>query len=121
MSAHINTDASAFSAPTGEAVTVTGNSIVDNDLREILSAPLQWGDLSGKTVLVTGAGGMIPSYVVYTLLALNDRGMHIKVVGLVRNLAKVRTTFAAISERSDFLLVEGDVGEEITSIGTIDI
>lgn len=38
------------------------NRVVDEDVEHILSTPLPWDRLNGKTVLVTGAGGMIGGY-----------------------------------------------------------
>ena len=38
------------------------NRIVEEDISRILAAPLPWDRLRGKTVLVTGAGGMIGGY-----------------------------------------------------------
>ena len=61
-------------------------------------------------MLVTGASGMLPSYVVYTLLALNDRrGAGITVHGLVRNEEKARSAAGAGARPPDFQLVVQDV------------
>ena len=60
------------------------NYIIDEDIARIISEDLPWDELAGSTVLVTGASGMIPSYVVYTLLGLNDsRDLGIRVLALV--------------------------------------
>ena len=40
---------------------MTSNIIIE-DISRILSAPLPWERLKGKTVLITGAGGMIGGY-----------------------------------------------------------
>lgn len=104
------------------SVTVTGSAVVDNDLREILSTPVPWDSLDGKTVLVSGASGMIPAYAVYTLLALNEaRDAGITVIGLVRNLAKAKSVLAAILDRPDFVLVEGDVQDDIVIDRPVDL
>jgi nucleoside-diphosphate-sugar epimerase len=84
--------------------------VVRRDLAEILARDLPWDILSGQTVLVTGANGMIPSYLVRTLLALNDaRDTGIRVLGMVRNGDKARRVLADITGRPDFVLVEQDV------------
>ncbi|WP_394279476.1 NAD-dependent epimerase/dehydratase family protein [Microbacterium sp.] len=119
MPDHAAGDARSASA---RAVRVTGSAVVNGDLAEILSAPLPWGDLAGKTVLVTGAAGMIPAYAVYTLLALNDRhAAGITVLGLVRDVAKARRTFGAVADRPDFELIPGDVQQEIDLGRTVDM
>lgn len=67
----------------------TDSAIISEDIAEILSAKLPWTSLSGKTVAVTGAYGMLAAYVVETLLALGK----VKVVALVRSEAKARERF----------------------------
>ena len=55
--------------------------VVIEDLREMCEAELPWGELDGKTVLVTGATGMLASYVTWLLLHLHEReGIHVSVV-----------------------------------------
>ena len=48
------------------------NGIISEDVEHIISEELPWDNFRNSTVLVTGASGMIPSYVVYTMLGLND-------------------------------------------------
>lgn len=95
--------------------------VVSRDLEEIVGRDLPWKEFAGSTVLVTGAGGMLPSYVVHTLLALNDHlGTEISVHGLVRNGAKARRLLAGVLGRPDFQLVVQDVTEPLTWSGPLD-
>lgn len=56
------------------------HAVILEDLEHIVSQPVSWDKLQGKTVLVTGASGMIASYLVFTLLYLNDtRHLNIRV------------------------------------------
>ncbi|MEU1540699.1 NAD-dependent epimerase/dehydratase family protein [Actinacidiphila glaucinigra] len=97
------------------------SSVVAHDLDEILDRDLPWNELSGCTVLVTGASGMLPSYVVHTLLALNDRhGLGITVHGLVRNREKATRLLADLLDRPDFNLVVQDVSEPLELPGPVD-
>ena len=66
------------------------NPVVLQDVDHILNQPLPWELLYGATVLISGAGGFLPAYMVETLAALNARGAKIRLVGLVRNLEKAR-------------------------------
>ena len=66
------------------------NPVVLQDVAHILNQPLPWQLLDGATVLVSGAGGVLPAYMVETFAALNKRGVKLRVVGLVRNLEKAR-------------------------------
>lgn len=53
------------------------HAVILEDLENIVCQPLSWDKLRGKTVLITGASGMIASYLVYTLLYLkNESRLH---------------------------------------------
>lgn len=102
-------------------MAVVSSPVIAQDLDEILARDLPWERLSGTTVLVTGANGMLPSYVVYTLLALNDRhGTGITVHGLVRNEEKARRLLADVLDRPDFHLVVQDVTVPLDLPGPLD-
>jgi len=102
-------------------VTIDTSPVVARDLDEILDRDLPWSELSGRTVLVTGASGMLPSYAVRTLLALNDRtGAGITVHGLVRNEEKARRLLADVVDRPDFRLVVQDVSAPLELSGPLD-
>lgn len=93
---------------------LTGNAIIDNDLEEIVSEPLNWEYFANKTVIITGANGMLPAYIVYTLLALNDTRLKekkCKIIANVRNYDKARRKFERFFERNDFHLFLEDVTE----------
>ena len=49
------------------------NPIICEDVEHIIQEPLDWCSFKDKTVLITGASGMIPSYILYTMLGLNDK------------------------------------------------
>lgn len=86
------------------------NPVITKDIEGIISNDLPWDELKGKTVLVTGASGMIPSYILYTLLGLNDaKHLGIHVLALVRNEAKAKRILGRILERDDVTLIVQDV------------
>jgi UDP-glucuronate decarboxylase len=103
------------------SVPVVRDRVVARDLDEILERALPWEKLFGSTVLVAGASGMLPSYVVYSLLALNDsRDAGITVHGLVRNEQKARGILVDILHRPDFHLLVQDASEPIEVPGPVD-
>ncbi|MDO5139299.1 MAG: NAD-dependent epimerase/dehydratase family protein [Oscillospiraceae bacterium] len=98
-------------------VNKLNNIIISEDVTRIISEDLPWEVFQGKTVLVTGANGMIPSYVVYTLLGLNDsRDLGVNILALVRNESKARKIFGELLERDDLALVVHDVTSPFFSI-----
>ena len=101
----------------------TRHPVIEEDLGFISAADLPWGRFEGRTVLVSGASGFLPAYMVETLLYLNE-GCHrhapTTVVGLVRNEAKARRRFAAYDGRPDLRILVQDVCEETRWDGAVD-
>ena len=95
---------------------MTRHPIVTEDLEAVLSADLPWEALAGRTVLITGAAGFLPAYLVETLLFRNERaeGAKTRVLGLVRHEGRARERFAAYEGRDDLRLLVRDVSEPIT-------
>jgi nucleoside-diphosphate-sugar epimerase len=71
------------------------NSVIQKDLAFITNSQIiDWERFRNKTVLISGANGMLPSYMIETLLYLNlIRQMNISVYALVRNRDKAQKTF----------------------------
>ena len=97
------------------------SSVIDEDVRRIIANDLPWDTFRGKTVLITGASGMIPSYFLYTFLALNDlHDMGVTVIALVRNGEKARRVLGSMLDRDDVVLVCQDVAEPLSVDDHID-
>lgn len=64
------------------------NLIIQEDINNILSADLPWHLFKNKTVVVSGAAGFLPAYMVECLAELNRRKGNIRIIGLVRNIEK---------------------------------
>lgn len=63
-------------------------SIIREDMQNIIDAPLDWTRFASKTVLITGANGFLPSYLLRTFLFLNQSILSrspVRVLALVRN------------------------------------
>ncbi|WP_449039356.1 NAD-dependent epimerase/dehydratase family protein [Parabacteroides goldsteinii] len=90
------------------------NKIIEEDLKEIVSSSLiDWNRFKSKTVLITGANGMLPSYLVFTLLYLNKcKDLNINIIALVRNKERAYQKFNNINDSHLKLLVQ-DVSSPI--------
>jgi len=88
--------------------------IIQEDICDILSNPLPWQKFESKTILITGASGFLPAYMVECLLALEKQlSIRCKVVGLVRNLAKAKARFKHHIENKFLELIEADVSRPL--------
>jgi UDP-glucuronate decarboxylase len=97
------------------------SKVVQEDIREI-ARDVDAALLRGRGVLVAGAAGFLPAYMVETLLHLNDtQSCGCRVIGLVRNLEKASLRFAHHSGREDFVLIEGDVASLPDTLPSADI
>jgi nucleoside-diphosphate-sugar epimerase len=85
--------------------------IVEEDLRRIVQTPLPWDALRGSKVLVSGANGFLPAYMVETLMYLNEvrSGQNTSVIALVRDAERARDRFAHYLGRPDLQFLVQDV------------
>lgn len=78
-------------------------SIIHEDLENIYERGLEWEKLKSSTVLITGAYGMLASYVVFLLIYLNEyKGMNIRVVCQGRSPDKMHSRFGAYMDKEYF-------------------
>ncbi len=99
------------------------HAVVEEDLREIVAEPLDWDAFRGRTVLVSGANGFLPAYMVETLLFLNETrpGFGCRVVGLVRSRARAEARFSRALEAGQLELVTCDLAKPLPPIeGAVD-
>lgn len=97
------------------------NKIVQEDLKLMAEEHLDWHLFDEKTILVTGATGMLASYISYFLLYLKEeRGIDLKLLALCRTKAKAGKTFKEFLDKPYFELLLQDVCEPILYEGKID-
>lgn len=91
------------------------NRIIEEDIKTILSNPIiDWNRFKHKTVLITGASGMLPVYMVYTLLYLNIlKNFDVKVIGLVRNIERARAVLQDLIYDPHLEIMVQDVSQPI--------
>lgn len=93
------------------------NKIIEEDAIQIINDN-QMEKLKDKTVLITGASGMIGSYFINTLIVLNEKyNMNINILALVRNKNKFEDY---ILNNEKVTIIEQDVTNEIKYEGNID-
>ena len=66
------------------------NHILQEDARDILKQDISWGKFDGKRILVTGASGMLGSYISRTILQWKEiSGNDLELYALVRHPEKL--------------------------------
>ena len=99
---------------------LTDNSILQEDIeRASSSGCVDWEQLRGRSVLVTGATGLIGGLLVMTLLSANERlGLGMRVIAAVRNEQKAKELFRYAG--TDLSLAVGDITSPLDVSGDID-
>lgn len=93
--------------------------IVQEDLKQFTTSNLDWTRLKNKSVLITGATGMLASYFAFVLRYLNEKQHYnIKLILLARHQEKIKKVFGENLKNTAVLLQ--DVAEEINYKDDID-
>jgi nucleoside-diphosphate-sugar epimerase len=71
---------------------------------------IQWDDLQGGSILITGATGLIGMNLIRGIMSYNEgKGGNVKVLALVRNVDKATSLFSEYIEKNWLKLVQGDI------------
>lgn len=95
------------------------NTIIKEDITTIINRFKDWEKLKNKIILISGANGFLPAYLVETFLSL-DNYFNTKVIALVRNKQKAEKRFSHWLNNSNLLIIEHDVCNEFNYSDRID-
>lgn len=85
-------------------------AVVKADMDDVISRNIPFEMLKDKTVLVTGATGMLAYYFTLTLMHLNRvKNYNIKVLALARSLKKAEDKFSGFLDDENFKIIAQDV------------
>lgn len=97
------------------------NSIYQADITQVLSCNIPWKKLEGKSVLITGATGMIATVLIDILMKRNkDHNQCIHIYAVSRSEQKARERFEAYWEDSHFTWFSHDINMPLPELGEID-
>jgi UDP-glucuronate decarboxylase len=93
------------------------NEIVAEDMHGVLQGSLPWDRLGGKSVLITGATGLVGAFLTETLLCRNEvfPGPPCRVVALVRDKQRAAARFAHHGPAAALQLLVQNVEEPVPS------
>lgn len=91
------------------------HNIINEDSKIVATSDyIDWGKLTGKTILIAGANGYVPQFFIHTFLRRNDMfASGIRVVALCRNKDKAYMRFGEYLNRSDFQILYQDICDEV--------
>ena len=82
------------------------------DVKRVASLPLPWEKLQDSSVLITGASGMMGSFLTDVLMERNhSRGMNCRVYAVCRNAEKARGRFALYGNEILFEILSADINK----------
>ena len=98
------------------------NKIILEDCKNLFKEPIvPWSRLQNTSILITGACGMLPSYLIWMLIYLNEyQDYQIQIKALCRNRQTALDKFGKYSQKEYFHLLIRDVTEEISMEGDLD-
>lgn len=98
------------------------NKIIFEDLDNMYSYYRNsWIKLKNKSILITGAYGMLPSYIVYFLIYLNEiYDYNINIIAVGRDVKKAEERFSIYLNKDWFTFLQQDVSEQIIYDKNID-
>lgn len=101
---------------------MTSNIIIKEDLEVIYKSEIDWSKFHNTTILITGANGFLPAYIVESLLYLNviDSKNNVKVIALVRSLENAKIRFEEYLDDINLEFLEQDVAEPINIESNVD-
>lgn len=88
-----------------------------SDISYVAQLELPWNKLKGKTVLISGASGMIGSFLIHVLMKRNEQ---IYICALGRNSQIAKERFGAYWENKYFRFIEQDINMPFKEIGHVD-
>lgn len=92
----------------------TNAELYINDVKQTAKANLPWYQLENKTVMITGASGMIGTFLIDVLMEKNrTEQLNIKIYAIGRNIQKAKKRFTEYWNTPNFLFIQIDVNQSL--------
>lgn len=97
------------------------DSFIIKDLEEIYLDSDEWHRFNGKTVLISGANGMIASYFVYFFVYLREiKSINVKIIAVVLSKERFEKCFDGVLLNTDYEVIETDLETPLEINGNVD-
>ena len=95
--------------------------LIKRDMEDIYSRRDDWNIFEGKNVLLTGAYGMLASYLVYFLFYLKEeKNINVNLIAVVRNKDKFYKKFSNLDGIDACAVMESDLSQKLEIETTVD-
>ena len=92
-----------------------------DDVEQICNINLPWHKLSCKSMLISGAAGMIGSCLIDVIMRKNQEGLNCKIYALGRNEEKAKSRFAYCYDSENFEFIPYDINKPLErDLGRVD-
>lgn len=87
------------------------------EMHTVMNMSLPWNELENKTILISGATGMIGTFLIEILM---EKRIGTKIIALGRNRERAKERFADYWNTIDFTFIEQDINQPIKPIKKVD-
>lgn len=89
------------------------NLIYQEDIEYVAGLTLPWEKLKNKSILITGASGLIGSFLIDVLMQKNSGGLNCTVYAIGRNLEKAKNRFSKYWSSPLFKFISHDINDPL--------
>lgn len=106
----------------GKTMNLYENELYLEDLYYVSNQDFGWDKLNGKTILLSGATGLIGSFFVDVIMTKNLNGLDCNIYALSRNEEKARARFSRWENSSQLKFISSDINKPLirNDIGTVE-
>lgn len=84
------------------------------DVKKVAALPLDWARFAGKRMVISGASGMVGSFLIDVLMYKNRvEKLGCEILALVRNAQRALARFTAYAGDALLRIVQGDINDEL--------
>lgn len=98
------------------------NALYIEDIKYVTELQLPWEKLCGKSILISGASGLIASFLIDVIMKKNCEGLNCEVFAIGRNIEKAQKRFAKYKDNKLFHFISHDINNPliIKNVDTVD-
>ncbi len=102
-------------------MNIMTNNIYQSDIQKASTQSIDWQCLSGKTILITGATGMIASVLIDIIMYRNEHEQqNTGIIAISRNEARAKSRFGQYWDSEYFTWLSHDITQQLPELGKVD-